>query len=748
MFGQLSIGYIIAEKVDLVYKKPYTGFTNMARRRHYRHRRKNPLQIKLKKQTAYTVGAIWLWLLAATIALSFFGDGALLSKLREELMVNLGWIMYVLPPFLVSLSLLFFKIKSGIGKPNVPFGFGLIIISLAALTQSGTIGEALWTIVSRTISAEAGVLVFLAMLVIGFIIFLNASLDRVVNGFTNLLQRFFEGAGDMMNSLFAKKEEPLFSNQKLPLKIKGEDGDEKAVIKSPIVPPPVSMKNAAPAGAKSEFKIGPTASTQDMTLWEYPPLSLLSDGPGQKADRGDMHKNADTIERTLDSFGIQAKVAEVNTGPAVTQYALKIALGTKVSKITSLASDLALALAAPTGAVRIEAPIPGRDLVGIEIPNRGLEFVTLKRMLQSDAMRKSKSKLAVALGLDVSGNAVISDIGKMPHVLVAGTTGSGKSVLINAWITSLLFRTTPAEVRVIMVDPKRVELIGYNGIPHLLTPVIVEPDRILSALRWAMTEMENRYKQFAEVGVRNIDGFNDLSGFQAMPFIVIFIDELADLMAYAPVEVEDAICRLAQMARATGIHLVISTQRPSVDVITGLIKANVPARIAFNVSSMVDSRVIIDMPGAEKLLGRGDMLYVPPDQSKPSRIQGTYVSEHEVSKVVTFLKEKNTPVEYTEDVINQSLSGWKKGGTMSANTTSDGKDALFEDALRLICQHDKASASLLQRRLSVGYARAARILDQLEEAGIIGPGEGSKPRDVLIKNPDEYLAQQAAHKEG
>ena len=316
----------------------------------------------------------------------------------------------------------------------------------------------------------------------------------------------------------------------------------------------------------------------------------------------------------------------------------------------------------------------------------------------------------------------------------------GKSVLINAWICSLLFRTTPSEVRLIMVDPKRVELTGYNGIPHLLTPVIVEPDKILSALRWAMNEMENRYKQFAEVGVRNIDGFNELSGFQAMPYIVILIDELADLMAYAPVEVEDTICRLAQMARATGIHLVLATQRPSVDVITGLIKANVPARIAFNVSSMIDSRVVLDMPGAEKLLGRGDMLYIPPDQAKPTRIQGTFVSEQEVTKVVEFFRKKDVPVEYTEEVTTQPLIGMKRGGITGGG---DGRDPLFEDALRLICQHDKASASLLQRRMSVGYARAARILDQLEAAGIIGPGEGSKPRDVLVKNADEYLAQQA-----
>jgi len=424
----------------------------------------------------------------------------------------------------------------------------------------------------------------------------------------------------------------------------------------------------------------------------------------------------------------------------VTQYALKLPLGTKVSKITSLSSDLALTLSAPTGSVRIEAPIPGRDLVGIEIPNRGLEFVTLKQMLQSNIFSTAKSKLSVALGLDVSGNPLIADIGRMPHVLIAGTTGSGKSVLVNTWITSLLFRTTPAEVRLILIDPKRVELTGYNGIPHLLTPVIVEVDKILSSLHWAVNEMENRYSRFAEVGVRNIEGFNDLSGFQAMPYIVIFIDELADLMVYAPTEVEDAICRLAQKARAAGIHLVLSTQRPSVDVITGLIKANIPTRIAFNVSSMVDSRVILDMPGAEKLLGRGDMLYIPVDSSKPSRIQGTYVSDKEVAAVVKFLKDKNPPVVYTEEVTSQAVSPGKKG-VMGAGS-SDGKDQLFEDAMRLVVQHDKASASLLQRRLSVGYARAARILDQLEEAGIIGPGEGSKPRDVLIKSYEDFVAMQ------
>lgn len=696
-------------------------------RRKRKYHRRGLFKLKLKKQTVYTVGAVWLWIFAAFITLSFFGEGILLNELRDRLVAQVGWTYYLLPPFLVSLSFLFFKVKSEIGKSNVPIGLGVGVVALIGLTQAGSIGETLWDGAASAISPEGAILVFLGVLVVALIVLFNTSLDRFVNFLLVGIQTLGDVTRGLVKKLSARRDR--FEAPQIPLPI---------TAKAPITPPPVPTK--AGAGEKQPLKITVPPGSADLGMWEYPPISLLSDGPGEKADRGDMRRNAAIIEKTLDSFGIAAKVTEVNTGPAVTQYALEIALGTKVSKITSLSSDLAMALAAPTGQVRIEAPIPGRNLVGIEIPNRGLEFVTLKRMLASDLLRKAKSRLAVALGLDVSGNPIVADIAKMPHVLVAGTTGSGKSVLINSWICSLLFRTTPQEVRIIMVDPKRVELTGYNGIPHLLTPVIVEPDKILSALRWAMNEMETRYKQFAEVGVRNIDGFNDLSGFQAMPFIVIFIDELADLMAYAPVEVEDAITRLAQMARATGIHLVVSTQRPSVDVITGLIKANIPTRIAFNVSSMVDSRVIIDMPGAEKLLGRGDMLYIPPDQSKPSRIQGTFVSDSEVNKVVEFLRSKHIPTEYTEEVTSTPLTGWKKGGVV---TTTDGRDHLFEDALRLVCQFDKASASLLQRRLSVGYARAARIIDQLEAAGVIGPGEGSKPRDVLVKNPDEFLTQQS-----
>lgn len=713
----------------------------MAKRRRRYHKR-GPLSFKLKKQTVYTVGAIWLWLFAAIISFSFFLEGELLTRLRDELFWHFGWIMFLLPPFLVALSFLFFKIKSSIGKPNVPLGMVILLVALMGLTHAGIIGEALWNMISQRVVIEVTVLLYLCFLLIGIIILFNTSLEKFINFLLLGIQGIGEAIGRMTESI-ASKRDTLFSGDALTTKAKDQKIDGP-LFKAPVAAPPIPNAKGTPLGrtsGKDELKISSTTSMRDdISLWEYPPLTLLSDAPIERADRGDIKRNASIIEKTLESFGITAKVAELHRGPAVTQYCIEIASGTKVSKVTSLSSDLALALAAPTGQVRIEAPIPGKNLVGIEIPNRGLEFVTLKHMLSSDVMRKSRHKLTVALGLDVSGNPVVANIGKMPHVLVAGTTGSGKSVLINSWICSLLCRTTPGEVKLILVDPKRVELTRYNGVPHLLAPVIIEPDRILSSLRWAMTEMEGRYKQFLEVGVRNIDGFNELSGFQAMPYIVIFIDELADLMAYAPVEVEDTICRLAQMARATGIHLVLSTQRPSVDVITGLIKANIPARIAFNVSSMVDSRVIIDMPGAEKLLGRGDMLYIPPDQSKPSRIQGTFVSDVDLDKITEFLKSKNLPVQYTEEVINQPLTGWKKGGARGSALGGDGKDDLFEDALRLVCQHDKASASLIQRRLSVGYARAARILDQLEAEGIIGPAEGSKPRDVLMKNPDEYLA--------
>ncbi len=698
-------------------------------------RRKKLFRFRIKSQTVYTIFAILLISTSALTAISFFQSGSILTRINSIISEKLGWGAILLPIVLVGLSFLFIKIRSKFTKPNVSLGLLLSYICLLALTQSGFIGQQIWNNFMNLVSGVGAFILLSGMFLIGLIVLFNTSIDEIVKSIVKLIQISKKYIGPSVD-IFARKPKPMFL-EKLPIKPPSTPlTNEKKVVEVKSEKPQTVVHKTDQLSISTNL-VTNLPNTAD--VWEYPPISLLSGSNGQKADRGDMKHHAHIIEKTLESFGITARVSEVNEGPAVTQYALEIAMGTKLSKITALSSDLALALAAPGGQIRIEAPIPGRNLVGIEIPNRSLEFVTLKQMLLSDNFKNEKHKLQVALGLDVSGTPITGNIAKMPHVLIAGTTGSGKSVLINTWISSLLFKTTPAEVRLILIDPKRVELIGYNGIPHLLTPVIVETDKILSALKWALSVMDKRYKLFAEVGVRNIDGFNELAGFQSLPYIVIFIDELADLMAYAPVDVEDSICRLAQMARATGMHLVIATQRPSVDVITGLIKANIPSRIAFNVSSMIDSRVIIDMPGAEKLLGRGDMLYIPPDQSKPTRIQGTFISEQEVKKLVEFLRSKNVPVEYTSEVTSMPVTVKKfTNGTQS--TSDDGRDTLFDDAVKVVCQYDRASASLLQRRLSIGYARAARILDRLEEEGIIGPGEGSKPRDVLIHNADEFLA--------
>jgi S-DNA-T family DNA segregation ATPase FtsK/SpoIIIE len=702
------------------------------------HRRRKG-KFKLKSGTLYTIFALGLFATGLLMLLSFSKSGDSMILINALLEDNFGWGALLFPFVIFFFGLMSLRMKMYVSRINVAIGFLLFFISIISLSKAGIIGSGIFFTLADILTNLGAALVFFFGMIVGVIVFFDTSIDEIFRGVGFLFANIHRLLPLGMFSFFKSSNTNGLSKVK-PMEIKGGQKDISGGL--------ITSKGApiAPTIIKKEPELLSDKLVSNMIaggngVWEYPPIDLLSESPGSKAERGDVKKVAAIIEKTLQSFGIDARVAEVNLGPAVTQYALELALGTKVSKITSLANDLALATEAPTGQIRIEAPIPGRNLVGIEIPNRSLEVVTLRTMLSSAIMQKGKSKLTVSMGLDVSGAPVVADISKMPHVLVAGTTGSGKSVLINAFISSLLFRASPAEVKLILVDPKRVEFTAYNGIPHLLTPVIVEPEKILSALKWAMGEMDRRYKLFAERGVRNIEGYNELSGFQALPYIVIVIDELADLMMFAPVEVEDAIARLAQMARATGIHLVIATQRPSVNVITGLIKANVPTRIAFNVSSMIDSRVIIDGPGAEKLLGRGDMLYTPPDQAKPTRIQGAYVSEKEVKKLVDFLKSKSPEVEYTEEITNQQLN-LKRPGMASGN--SDGKDAFFDEAIRIVCQHDKASASLLQRRLSIGYARAARIIDQLEAAGVVGHGEGSKPRDVMVKNADEFIAMQQA----
>ena len=470
--------------------------------------------------------------------------------------------------------------------------------------------------------------------------------------------------------------------------------------------------------------------------YEYPPVEILSK-PSKRAIKGGakaLTETATRLQKTLYSFGVSAKVENVSVGPAITRYELKPAEGVRVSKIANLADDIALNLAAET--IRIEAPIPGKQAVGIEVPNKEKEAVHLREVLDSDDFKENKSKLAIALGKDVAGNIQLADIAKMPHVMIAGSTGSGKSVCINTIITSIIYHAKPSEVKFVMVDPKVVELSVYNGIPHLLIPVVTDPRKAAGALAWAVQEMEDRYSKFASKGVRDLKGYNKAIEKEneagKLPQIVIIIDELADLMMVAKNDVEDAICRLAQKARAAGMHLVIATQRPSVDVITGLIKANIPSRIAFAVSSQVDSRTILDSVGAEKLLGKGDMLYFPSGAPKPYRVQGAFVSDDEVEKIVDFIK-SNGIATYSEDILESIENSNKTDKELAQEQAQDDDaDPFLMDAIQTVVETGQASTSFIQRRFKVGYARAGRIIDQMEERGVISGYQGSKPREVLM----------------
>ena len=500
-------------------------------------------------------------------------------------------------------------------------------------------------------------------------------------------------------------------------------------------------------------------NAEPVKRYELPPLDLLN--LPQNFNSGDLEneqkRNGDKLISTLKSFGVETRIIGISKGPSVTRYEIQPAAGVKISKITNLADDIALNLAA--SGVRIEAPIPNKPAVGIEVPNKSRQSVTLREVIDQPPYKNAKSKLNVALGKDITGDFVYCDLVKMPHLLVAGTTGSGKSVCLNSMIVSILYNATPDEVKLLMIDPKAVEFTMYNGIPHLLVPVVSEPRKASGALAWAVTEMLQRYKMFSESGVRDISGYNSIcetEGKKKLPQIVIFIDELSDLMMAAPNEVEDSICRLAQMARAAGMHLVIATQRPSVDVITGLIKANIPSRISLYVSSQVDSRTIIDSVGAEKLLGHGDMLYYPVGIPKPVRVQGCYLDEAEVHKVVNFLKAQEQS-SYDDDVIKeidrQAANTGSKKKDSSASSGDDGDspaDEMLPKAIEVVIEAQSASTTLLQRKLKLGYARAARIIEELEERGIIGPYEGAKPRKVLVSKQQWYemnaLAQGGANK--
>ena len=590
----------------------------------------------------------------------------------------------------------------------------------------------------------ASLVVLTALTVIAFLVAFNLSLHSLFRAVIALF-RFGSSPAEQRKPEAAGKESPplkINTMQSAGFAVNSVDSKKSApkeVKEDSLLPSEKEARQAEPAEesitegegvlgqetAESAAAVGTPPEKFRKGAWQLPPLDLLEETDA-KVESGNIEANAKIIEKTLEDFGVSVEMGEVYVGPTVTQYTFRPAVGVKLSQILALRSDLALALAAPS--LRIEAPIPGKSLVGVEVPNKTAALVRLKDLLQSEVFVNHPSTLAFALGRDVAGHPMVADLGKMPHLLIAGATGTGKSVCINTIMTSFLFRNSPEELRVIMIDPKRVELTLYNGIPHLLTPVVTDHKQAVNALKWMVAEMDHRYQVLSEAGKRNIDEYNK-NGNERMPYIVLIVDELADLMSVAMRDVEASIVRLAQMARAVGLHLILATQRPSVNIITGLIKANITSRIAFAVASQVDSRTILDMAGAENLLGNGDMLYTAANLPKPKRIQAPFVSEQEVKKVVEFLKEQSGPVEYQTEILEKT----KATSGLNGADGEEADDEMIAAAIEEIKRARKASATLLQRRLKVGYSRAARILDVLEERGLIGPAEGAKPREVYIE---------------
>lgn len=617
----------------------------------------------------------------------------------------------------------------------------------------GNGGGALGAIAARislTLFGRIGAYIILSALsLVAFLGIFRKSLTELFKQISSYLGQFLRRVREeLADFIFEKIEED--EKAKRNKKIKVMNGNDKVDSPVPVIIDHIdnidkeSVKDniSAPALVKGHLRLVKDNRevekqfTEEVTCpplpklenFQMPPLELLQFPNKIKSQRlnKDITDKVRILEETLENFGVKAKVTQVSRGPSVTRYEIQPPPGIKVSRIVNLADDIALSLAAPQ--VRIEAPIPGKAAVGVEVPNEEIAAVTLREVLETSLFQESESKLTIALGKDIAGNPIVADLGKMPHLLIAGATGSGKSVCMNAVIASVLYKARPEEVKLLMIDPKVVELSNFNGIPHLISPVVTDAKKAATSLRWAVHEMENRYELFAATGVKDISRYNqvkkeeDPSGsFPLLPYIIVLIDELADLMMVAPADVEDAICRLAQMARAAGIHLVVATQRPSVDVITGVIKANIPSRIAFAVSSQTDSRTILDMGGAERLLGRGDMLFYPTGMAKPLRIQGVYVSDREIDALVVFLKKQKEP---------QYITPWQNIEEETPDIIEE--DELLGDAARIFIESGQASISLLQRRLRIGYTRAARIIDQLESKGIVGGYEGSKPRAIRM----------------
>ena len=665
---------------------------------------------KLGEDTIREILAIVMIAVSLILMLATIGAAGSLGDMVYHLLRQvIGYASYALIAIMFIAGIaLFIPEKSKISKASLP-GILLFVLSFAGIFHlfvekeqgwyiadsgngGGFIGFVIQMLLAQIIGKTASLILLSAFMVIGILLATNRSIMVIIR------------------SIKEKK-----AGQKADIKVNETVTADKESLK----------KESESSKKKEEYQV----VAYDDKDWKFPPADLL-EVMSTKADSGNIKQNAAVIQKTLGSFNINVEMSDVNVGPTVTQYTLKPQEGIKLNKITTLDRDLALALAAHP--IRIEAPIPGKSLVGVEIPNKKAAIVRMRNILESEYFQEASSRLSVILGLDVSVEPQIADITKMPHMLIAGATGSGKSVCINTLLLSLLYQNSPKSLRMILVDPKRVELSLYNNIPHLLAPVIVEPEKTISALKWAVGEMEIRYKALQQAGKRNVEEYNLAMKDSPMPYIVIVIDELADLMAVSASEVEGLIIRLAQMSRAVGIHLILATQRPSVDVITGLIKANIPTRIAFAVASQIDSRTILDQAGAEKLLGCGDMLFYSASISKPKRIQGVFVSEKEVRLVTDFLKSEGNP-EYNEEVLAQPANRMK--GHIDVQGADD---ELFKEAADVVIKSGKASASLLQRRLRIGYARAARLIDLLEEQGIVGPADGARPREVLASDVSEY----------
>jgi len=587
--------------------------------------------------------------------------------------------------------------------------------------HGGSLGKAIGGALVGALGAFLASLVFFVLSIFTALFIFNVDPKKLLK----LLEVFQrepneeEGASEDLASL-KKKLAPAFQLH------------EGVPVEHHTAPRMTGIRNTAQKLTPSEDHAALTIASDPN--WQFPPLSLLSDKQ-DKADAGDVAGNAETIKETFDNFNIDIEVEGANVGPRVTQYTIKPPSGVKLSKLTALEDNLKLDLAA--NSIRMEAPIPGKRAVGVEVPNIKASTVTIRSLLSSSAWGESTKPLEFVIGKDIVGNPVIGNLETMPHLLIAGQTGSGKSVMINTFLTSLLYHNSPSDMKLILVDPKQVEMALYKDIPHLLSPVINEPEKCISALKWSIAEMERRLKAFAEVGKRNIGEYNSVKKEEGMPYIVIVIDELYDLMAMAARDVEALIARLAAKARAAGIHLVLATQRPSVDVITGLIKANVPARIAFTTVSQVDSRTIIDQVGAEKLLGRGDLLFSIPEFPKPKRLQAALISDVETTKVCDFLRAQRPP-QYDDEVVSQPVQINGKGGVVASMDGED-EDDMWKDAVAVVIDNGRASTSVLQRKLRIGYGRASRLMDMMEEQGIISPPDGAKPRQVLVNSIDEVF---------